>query len=264
MTAGGWSLVEREGLTIAICDALAADGRFAHGFSTRLARGHDGFDLGGAGDRSSELARRRTRFLSAIGLPERSPFVLEQVHGAEVVVAASGGEGIPRADAARWEPGRSGEFVPCVRTADCVPILVVDRRRGAAAAIHAGWRGTAAGIAGAAIRAMTASGSDPADLVAALGPSIGSCCYETGEEVAAAVAAASGGAGPVLAAGGGRPFVDLRAANGRQFAEAGLPEAAVHRSPWCTRCRNDLFYSYRAEGAAAGRAMAAVGPAGPP
>lgn len=261
MRPDGWRLVERDGLTIASCDALAEDGRFGHGFSTRLDGGKDGFDLGAAGDRSPAVAARRGRFLAACGLGGGLPFVLEQVHGAAVVVARADAT-TPEADAARWEPGRSGRAIPCVRTADCVPILVVDRRRGAVAAIHAGWRGTAAGIVGAAVRAMAAEGSEPSDLVAALGPAIGACCYETGEDVAGAVAAASGGEGLVRPAGGGRPHVDLRAANGRQLLDASLPSAALHVAPWCTRCRVDLFYSFRGEGPAAGRAMAAVGPAG--
>ena len=262
MSSGVWRLLDRDGLTIVTCDALGAGGRFAHGFSTRRA-GADPFDLGAAGDRSPATAARRERFLAACGLGAGSAFVLEQVHGVDVVVARPGSAAPPPADAARWEPGLSGPAVPCVRTADCVPILVVDLRRGAAAAIHAGWRGTAGAIAAGTIRAMEASGSDPRDLVAALGPSIGACCYETGEDVAAAVAAASGGAEALVVRPGGapRPRVDLPAANARQLVAAGVSPGAVHVAPWCTRCRNDLFFSYRAEGKAAGRAMAAVAPA---
>lgn len=258
----GWSLVEHDGLTIASCDDLGR-GRFAHGFSTRRDGTALDFDLGAATDRSPVTLDRRRRFLAACGLGGGIPFVLEQVHGVAVVRARPGPAPPPQADAALWEPEGSAPAVPCVRTADCVPILVVDPRRGAAAAIHAGWRGTAGAIAARTVRAMGEAGSDPRDLVAALGPSIGGCCYETGPDVAAAVAAVSGGeAGIVLhPEGAPRPRVDLRAANARQLLASGLGAGAVHVAPWCTRCRNDLFFSYRVEGAAAGRSMAAVGPA---
>ena len=266
MISDGWRLSEREDLTVVSCVALESAGGFAHGFSTRRDGRGAPFDLGASHDRSEAVASRRRRFLAACGLGHGTPFVLEQVHGVAVVTAAPGAGEPPEADAVRWEPGRSGQAIPCVRTADCVPIVLVDPHRGAAAAVHAGWRGTAGGIAGEAVRAMVGAGSRPSSIVAALGPAIGACCYQTGDDVAGAVAAASGGAeGVVLDPdASGRVHVDLRAANRAQLLAVGVPPANVHVAPWCTRCRNDLFHSFRAEGAAAGRAMAAVGPAGAP
>lgn len=264
MNPDGFRFVHRDGLTLVSCVAIEATGRFAHGFSTRRDAGDAPFDLGSARDRTPAASLRRRRFLSACGLAHGIPFVLEQVHGAEVVIAVEGAEPSPEADGVRFEPGRSGSAIPCVRTADCVPILLVDPRRGAAAAVHAGWRGTSAGIVRAAVRAMAAAGSEPASIVAALGPAIGPCCYETGDDVASAVASASGEAPGVVERrdAGARPHVDLRAANRAQLLAVGVGPGNVHLAPWCTRCRNDLFFSYRAEGAASGRAMAAVGPAG--
>lgn len=256
--------MDRGGLTVASCDALGDAGGFAHGFSTRRDGEGAAFDLGGAQDRTEAVARRRLRFLAACGLGHGTPFVLEQVHGVAVVTALPGAPPPPEADAACFEPGRSGAAIPCVRTADCVPLLLVDPRRGAAAAVHAGWRGTAGAIAAAAVRALGVAGTEPSSIVAAIGPSIGPCCYETGDDVASAVSAAAGSAPGVVVRpdATGRARVDLREANRVQLLSAGVEPGNVHVAPWCTRCRNDLFYSFRAEGAAAGRAMAAVGPAG--
>ncbi len=165
------------------------------------------------------------------------------------------------ADGAFWLAG-DGPLVPLVRTADCVPALLAERDGRAAAAVHAGWRGVVAGVVGSAIRELAAAGVDPARLVVALGPSIGPCCYEVGEEVANALAAASG----VEPTGGpeGRPRVDLGLAVRRQLEDRGVPSRVISTAPWCTRCRDDLFFSYRRDGERAGRMLALVGPRGRP
>jgi YfiH family protein len=178
--------------------------------------------------------------------------LLKQVHGAEVAEAPW--DGMPEADACCTSgPG----FLLGIQTADCLPILVVDPRRRLAAAAHAGWRGTAAGIATRAARALVARGSDEWDLVAAIGPGIGPCCYEVGEDLRAAF----GPAGAPFFRGGanGRPHLDLRAVNARQLVDAGLRPEAVHHVDECTRCRADLYPSFRRDGAAAGRMISFVG-----
>ena len=151
-------------------------------------------------------------------------------------------------------------MVPAVRSADCVPLLLVDPRGRATAAVHAGWRGTAAGIAAAAVERMRALGAGNG-LVVALGPAILGCCYEVGEEVVAALGTPEAVA---RRRPGELPKVDLHAANVVQLLAAGVRREDIHRAPWCTRCRNDLFFSARAEGARAGRLMAAAGPAARP
>jgi hypothetical protein len=178
--------------------------------------------------------------------------LLRQVHGARVVAAPW--EGTPEADAAiAAAPG----FILGIQTADCLPVLLVDPERRLVAAAHAGWRGTAQGIAARAVEALAARGSRPEDLVAALGPGIGPCCYEVGDEVREAFGA-SGSAffrpGP-----NGRPHLDVRAANVRQLVEAGLRAEAIHHLADCTRCRGELYPSYRRDGAAAGRMISFVG-----
>jgi hypothetical protein len=125
------------------------------------------------------------------------------------------------------------------------------------AAAHAGWRGTAAGVARAAVDALAAAGSSPDDLLAGLGPCIGPCCYEVGDEVRAAfgpLAEAVFRPGPA-----GRSHLDLRLANELQLREAGLRPARVLAVDECTRCRADLYHSYRRDGAGAGRMISFVG-----
>ena len=99
--------------------------------------------------------------------------------------------------------------------------------------------------------ALGKAGVEPGELVAALGPAILPCCYEVGPEVLEAVGIAARGPGRL----------DLHACNRRQLREAGVPEGSIHAAPWCTRCRSDLFFSFRREGGAAGRLMAVIGPA---
>jgi purine-nucleoside/S-methyl-5'-thioadenosine phosphorylase / adenosine deaminase len=186
-----------------------------------------------------------------------------QVHGASVIRAYSYESGErPRADGlASDDPA----VALTVRVADCVPLLVIDARRGVAAAVHAGWRGTAAGIAGAAISLLARSfGCAPGDLAAALGPSIGACCYRVGPELTDAFRA--GGHGCAVdrwfRSGHKRLHLDLWAANRDQLVAAGVPDSSVFVSGLCTACHPEWFYSYRREGAAAGRLVGFIRPSG--
>jgi hypothetical protein len=132
--------------------------------------------------------------------------------------------------------------VVAVRTADCIPILLVDERNRAVAAVHAGWRGTAAHIAHHAIAAMRERfGTRPPDLHAAIGPGIGKCCYEVGPEVAAQFGEQ------------GRAHIDLAASNRAQLIQAGVTPGRVYASNLCTMCRADEFHSFRRDREAAGR-----------
>jgi YfiH family protein len=155
--------------------------------------------------------------------------------------------------------------VPAVRTADCVAVLLVDREAGAVAALHAGWRGVAAGIGASAVLRFAGEGVAASNLVVALGPAILGCCYEVGEEVVAALSDTCGAAGAYVARSpAGRAMVDLHAALHAQLVAAGVRDTSIHAAPFCTRCRSDLFFSFRSEGKDAGRLMAAVGPAAGP
>lgn len=251
----GFRLVERDGLVVALCGLFDGLDHVGHAFSTRSTREGESFDLGGPDESGPVVLGRRARLLRAAGLGGAFPFVLRQVHGARVVEAAE--EPPPEADGA-WRSG-SGPAA-CVRTADCVPILLADREGRRVAALHAGWRGTAAGIAREGVAALTRAGARPAALVAALGPAIGRCCYAVGGDVAEAVARGSGaGVADVAESSGEGIRLDLLEANRLQLLAAGVPEGSIAAAPWCTRCRGDLFFSFRGEGAAAGRSMAAIG-----
>jgi polyphenol oxidase len=199
--------------------------------------------------------------------------MLTQVHGAEVVVV-HGPSGIrPEADAMVSD---HPDVALAVRAADCVPILIGDPTTGAVAAVHAGWRGTAAGAGPAAVQALAREfGTRPSQLVAALGPSIGPCCYEVGSELVDAFAAA-GHARHLVdrwfhappARRGARPFVsaadapklrlDTWAANRDQLILAGVEERNIHTCGLCTAGHVDLFPSYRIERHNAGRMAGAI------
>jgi YfiH family protein len=254
-------LEERDGLVLARCEALDVVPGIAHAFSTRCDSGRSDFDLGNATDSSAETLARRARFLAAAGFGSAGPGVVRQVHGGRVV-AASACEQPPEADAVDWGRGDPGMLVPSVRTADCVPVLLADAGGRAAAAVHAGWRGVVAGVVANSVEALSRRGAAPAALVAAIGPCIRSCCYEVGRDVGERVAAASGGASGIFSLRGpDRGLVDLQAAVREQLERAGARPASIHAAPFCTRCREDLFFSYRRDGSVAGRMMASVGPA---
>lgn len=130
-------------------------------------------------------------------------------------------------------------------TADCTPILLHDPVTGAVGAIHAGWRGTAADIAGKAVRKMTAEfGCDPADIHAAIGPNIGFCCFETGSDVPDAVVETfSPEARAFVRPAGEKFFVDLKAVNALALSRAGI--AHIDIAAECTMCQPNRFWSHR-------------------
>lgn len=142
-----------------------------------------------------------------------------------------------------------------VRTADCVPILLVDAKRRAVAAVHAGWRGTAAQIAKHAIERLSAEfSSDPADLYAAIGPCIRACCYEVGPDVAQNFGALF----QTHASAPGKSRLDLAAANRTELTAAGLAPARIFDCDLCTACHIDRFFSYRREPQNPGRMLSAI------
>jgi purine-nucleoside/S-methyl-5'-thioadenosine phosphorylase / adenosine deaminase len=186
---------------------------------------------------------------------------LRQVHGAVVRVVEPidrpGGAVAPARQEGDALIVRGAGLAAGVWVADCLPILICDERTRTAAAVHAGWRGTVAGVVGAAIGAMqTRFGADPSRFRLAMGPAIGPCCFEVGDEVVEALLHAR----PEAAASvvpGARKRIDLVQENRRQARAAGVPDEAMQASGLCTRCLPDLLESYRREGAGAGR-MAGV------
>jgi YfiH family protein len=230
----------REALRVARVAALEAVDGLVHGFERRPA----------FPERAGREADRRRVGEALAGLG--SLCLLRQVHGAKVHAAPW--RGTPEGDAGiSSEPG----VLVGIETADCLPLFLVDPRRQVAAAVHAGWRGTAAGVAREAVVALRAAGSEPADLMAALGPAIGVCCYEVGDDVRRAFG--PGGASFFRPGRGDRSHLDVRAANVAQLLDAGIPEEGIHHVAECTRCRPDLYHSYRREGKGAGRMINYLG-----
>jgi purine-nucleoside/S-methyl-5'-thioadenosine phosphorylase / adenosine deaminase len=146
-------------------------------------------------------------------------------------------------------------------TADCVPILMVDAERRIVAALHAGWRGTLAGIAAEGVHAMVALGARPASIRAALGPSIGLCCFEVDAALAETFAREIPGAATHSRPGiPGKAYLDLRAMLRLQLEREGLNPAAITNLGPCTRCANDRFFSRRgAGGVTSGLQMSFIG-----
>ena len=178
-------------------------------------------------------------YLDAMGVGDRFIVKTNQVHGNAVHMLMRPRKG-PVLSGDAFISDRPG-MVCFVRTADCVPILMADARRGAVAAVHAGWRGTAVDVAGSTVRAMReAFGTDPSDLVAAIGPRICGKCYEVGAEVIEAMGKA--GLSESCLAGGRR--VDLGKANAMLLARAGIPKSRVEVIPRCTSCERE-FVSWR-------------------
>jgi purine-nucleoside/S-methyl-5'-thioadenosine phosphorylase / adenosine deaminase len=228
-----------EALRFVSVPALDAVSGLLHGFERR---GGQAF-----GETRDEGRARVARALAASGRLH----LLRQVHGAAVRTAPW--EGTPEGDAST--ASAAGDLLG-IETADCLPLLLVDPVRRAVGAAHAGWRGTVKGVAPAAVAAMVAAGSRASDLVAALGPSIGVCCYEVGPDVEEAFGPS--GARFFRPGPRGRAHVDVRAANRAQLLEAGLRDAAIHDVADCTFCTPGYF-SYRRDGKGAGRMINFVG-----
>jgi YfiH family protein len=182
--------------------------------------------------------------LAARGLGGEPAFA-RQVHGANVIHAERGGLA-GRADAlATTQPG----LPLCLSTADCLPIVLYDPRAGRLAVVHAGWRGTVQSVTRAAVSALLAAGSGPADLVVAIGPSIGPCCYEVDAPVIECLEAAFPGewAPWVARKAPGKWMLDLWQANLDQLTGAGVRSERIELLRLCTGCRPDLLFSYRRE-----------------
>jgi polyphenol oxidase len=230
-----------------VADALAA---FRHGWTTRQ------LQLRGAPHVEADGWRQLASWL---GVEPELLVRLRQVHGSQVFFADHHLPlpGPPDADAATsGDPSRA----LTVQVADCVPLLMAHGSSGHVGVAHAGWRGTAAGIALAASSAL----GDGAGQVAAIGPSIGPCCYEVGAELRDRFRDGgwARGADDWFEQRAGRWYLDLWRANVDQLVAAGVPARAIHVSRLCTSCHPDWFPSYRRDGAGAGRLAGVIRAAG--
>ena len=207
----------------------------------------------------SEATAPASGFQKSFGFPFEETVRVKQVHGSDVVTLRKGTKtsGLSNVEADGIITEQVGIALG-ILTADCLPILIADPIKMVAGALHAGWRGTVAGIARRAVEKMTEEfGSVPDDLIAVMGPHIGACCYEVGREVSDKFKEAFG-ANTRSVITGDSTKVDLKAANTEELLKAGLTAKNISSEAPCTLCDNYLFYSYRREGKKAGRQLSLI------
>jgi YfiH family protein len=287
LTELGFSWRERDGVRVLVCGPLENAG-FANGFSTRLggvssleqvevhppATAGDsdsggvaiGTELNLAGfneDSRENIYENRRRFLSLFPREYRLATAW-QVHGDNIRFVREHGETGDADERADALVSNLDDVLLGVKTADCVPVLVGDPRAGAFAAIHAGWRGTAQSIVKKAVaRLVEEFGTDPADLICAIGPAAGCGLYEVGQDVIDAFRENFPTGGKYFTdTRPGHALVDLKAANRDQLIDSGIQPKHVYIAPFCTMERADLFFSYRIEKkkfGRTGRLMSVIG-----
>lgn len=245
-----------------------------HGFTGR----HGGFSTGcfrslnlglHVGDDPVSVSANRREVAGVLGLPLHQMVCAEQVHGARVAVVGPEDAGRGALSFAGAVPGVDALACRCNREnsagapwlalfyADCLSVFVADPRHRALGLAHAGWKGSAAGVAAELLRTMgRAFGTDPADCRVALGPHIRNCCYTVGPEVAGEFAAMEG----AVLRHGDRLRLSLEAVNRTQLLREGVPADRIEDGAPCTCCRADAFFSYRRDGQT-GRMAAILGPA---
>jgi purine-nucleoside/S-methyl-5'-thioadenosine phosphorylase / adenosine deaminase len=280
-----WSERIVAGVGVLQVPAFAKIPWLVHGFSTVQGGGSDldGNRILNLGftdwDTRRNVLHNRQRFQSALGAADFSLAPLKQIHSDLVRRLDAPANEAVFGDAAVTDQPR---LLLAVQTADCVPILLVDTKKRAVAAVHAGWRGTIRRITAKAVGQMRMHfGSEPADLLAAIGPAIGNCCYEVGTEIGADFLSQFADApdffdefrtgdepNPVqwlnqMPPGHQPPaknvLLDLHRANESQLKQVGVQVRNISVSNLCTACRPDLLFSYRKQGAKSGRMMAAIG-----
>jgi len=230
---------------------------FPHGFTTRDGGVSDPpwdrLNLGGfVGDDPERVAENWRRLERATGLAFAR---VKQVHGARVVRAWRPTSPLEEADGIL---SAAVGVAACVSVADCVPVLLADPATGAVAAVHAGWRGTLARAALEGVTTLRHELGAPADrLIAAIGPSIGPCCYEVSPDLGARFREEIGAE---VVVGDERPRLDLWGANARVLADAGVRRDRIDVLGRCTSCERDLFFSHRRDAGRTGRQMAYIGP----
>lgn len=245
-------------------------GGVVHGFTTR----YGGVSRGGfaslnftsrQGDRPERVEENWKRLEGAAALPPDRWALVSQVHGASVVEPAAGGKhchhrlDCPPADAlVAADPG----VTLGVLTADCLPAVLAAPGGGSVAAAHAGWRGTLLGVLPETVLKLCDSAKvEPREILAVLGPAIGPCCFQVGEEVRRTFAEHWGEGFARRIFRPSDPWrLDLGSANRIQLLDAGLTEANITVAGLCTVCRSDLFFSHRRDGERTGRMLAFAAP----
>ncbi len=229
------------------------------------------------GDSVENIKQNFRIFGERLGIDPQRIVTLRQVHGDRVVILDETLNQTPEADAIiTTSPG----IYPAVKTADCVPILLIDPIHRISAAVHVGWRGAVLRIARQVLRLMNDEfKSNPEDLIAALGPAIGKCCYEVDEKVLkpfrekiqeadrfvrvpvgmTSLPATHLGKQPGVSKNSERALLDLAGISHFELISGGIPETNIHSVDLCTSCRPDLFFSHRRDCGRTGRHIAVAG-----
>ncbi|MFN0119908.1 MAG: peptidoglycan editing factor PgeF [Blastocatellia bacterium] len=257
-----------------VCEPLEQAG-FKNAFSTRLggvsplpenALSLGNFTLCRDGDQREAVLENRLRMQAVMDATEWPMVTAKQIHSADVRVVADYEDARREARVCDALTANTAGILLAIQTADCLPVLIVDPETKSFAGAHAGWRGTLAGIVARTVARMQSEyGSRPAALLAALGPAICQGCFEVGPEVLAAFRERYAYANDLITGEGGadgKGYLNINQANARQLQDCGVPVDQIFDSGYCTICRNDLFFSYRAERGAerhVGRLMSLVG-----
>jgi YfiH family protein len=240
------------------CDFLT------HAFCTRLGGVSEG-DYASLnisfkeGDLESSVLQNWYRLAMAFAIPVEQFLTINQVHSDDIFVIKPYGDYLPADMALNYDAIVTARqnLAICVKTADCVPVFIVDRVKKIIAAVHAGWKSTALEITAKVTRLLFDKyGSSPRNILAAIGPAIGQCCFEVDEEAAETFQNQKDYEDFVFP--GERPnkwIVDLPESNRRQIINCGIPEKNIDVSPLCTSCRQDLFFSHRGSGGITGRQL---------
>lgn len=234
-----------------------------HGFSTGVARSLNmGFT---PEDQPRNTIANRKFLLNTINMPFENLTTVNQVHGCNIIeateqLAGAGKDLKPSIAGAADALITNRPNIPImVLTADCVPIILFDPRKKAIAAVHAGWRGTVARILEKTIAAMQLKyQSHPQDIVAAIGPSIGPCCYQVGNDVVERAMASLSKPESCITNIDNRYYFNLWEANRIQLLDNGVSTSNIDMLKLCTKCHCDLYFSSRANGGITGRMGACI------
>lgn len=235
-----------------------------HGFTTAkggFSEGKiNGLNLGfRVGDNPENVMKNYEAVARDLNMPLENMVLSRQTHtdNIRIVTKSDRGKGLIRESDIYDTDGliTNEKMTPLVVfSADCIPVLLSDKNGRAVGAVHAGWRGTAKKIAAKAVSLMEVTyGISPRDIIAAIGPGIGKCCFEAGKEVAGEFDRRF-----VTDIGNGKYTVDLHGANAALLQEAGVLEDNISVAGMCTKCNCDMFYSYRAHGDKTGRMGALI------
>ncbi len=240
-------------------EEMASTGWVLHAFLTRKGGvslpPYDTLNLSKEnGDREERVTQNRNRIAETFHFDPRHLVLLNQIHQDRILLLRDRFRPLPSLleyDALITD---APDILLGIQTADCIPILVVDQKRKVIAAVHAGRQGTALRIARKVLRKMEEEFDSPLeDLIIALGPSVGPCCYEIDEKVFKSEWEPFS-----TSRGGGRWMVDLAGINIAQMKNEGIKEKQIFQIDLCTSCHHDLFFSYRREGQT-GRQLSLIG-----